>query len=62
MDKRPCRKDDPTYFFPCSCDKCSRAAAGAWMGYMDRVIGGDLSLDEANRLADSDPTITPRSR
>lgn len=39
-----------------------RAAAAAWHDYMDRVRSDEITLDEANRLADSDPVITPRSR
>lgn len=56
MSTRP-HTDDPRFI--CSCDDCSRTAVAAWRGYMDRVLNDELTLDEANRLADTDPTITP---
>ena len=56
--KRKCYKDDPRVPFLCSCDDCSRAAARSWTGYMDRVFAGDITLSEAQRLADTDPTIS----
>ena len=56
--ERRCHKDDPSVPFLCSCDDCSRAAARSWMGYMDRVMDGEISLDEAQRLADTDPEIS----
>ncbi len=37
-----------------------RSAAQAWRRYMDRVRQGAISLDEANRLTDTDPMIAPR--
>jgi len=46
---RPCRKDDPNYPWPCSCDDCSRAAAAGWHAQMDRVTGGDITLEEAQQ-------------
>ena len=36
-----------------------RDAANAWMAYMDRVRAGEISLEEANRLADADPATRP---
>lgn len=45
--RRTCRKDDPNWPWPCSCDGCSRAAAGAWRADMDRVLGGDITLEQA---------------
>jgi hypothetical protein len=47
--KRRCTKDT-IFTFLCSCDDCSRAAAGAWHGYMDRVLAGDITLNEAQRM------------
>lgn len=44
---RPCRKDDPNWMWPCSCDECARASAAAWMADMDRVRSGEITLDEA---------------
>lgn len=35
----------------CSCDDCSRRAAGAWIGLMGRVLDGDISLTEAQALS-----------
>lgn len=49
---RPCRKNDPNWPWPCSCDDCSRAAAASWTGDMDRVRSGEITLDEAQRQAD----------
>ena len=52
MSRRECRKDDPNWIFPCSCDCCASAAAAAWTGLMDRVFNEEISLDEAQRLMD----------
>jgi hypothetical protein len=47
-------------FINCSCDDCSRSAAAAWMGLMDLVYEGRLTLDQANGAADATPGITLR--
>ncbi len=54
--RRECTKDTE-FRWLCSCDDCSRTAAAGWRGLMDRVRAGDLELDEAQRLADTDPEI-----
>lgn len=38
--------------FLCSCDDCCRQAAGSWTGLMDRVMGGEITLAEANVVQD----------
>lgn len=49
MSARRCTKDTE-FRFLCSCDDCSRRAAGHWRGYMRRVSDGDITLNEANSL------------
>lgn len=39
-----------------------RAAADAWMRYMDRVHAGEITLAEANALADNDPVTRAAER
>lgn len=43
----PCRKDDRSWPFLCSCKTCCRQAAGAWNARMDRVLAGEITLFEA---------------
>jgi len=50
MSDRPCRKDDPNWDWPCSCDDCARQAAATWTGYMAEVLDGDITLEEAITL------------
>lgn len=38
--------------WPCSCDDCTRRAAGAWIGLMNRVRSDELSIEEANAIMD----------
>jgi len=55
MKRNPCTKDIE-FRFLCSCDDCSRLAAGRWNNYMDRVFEGSIDLYEAQRLYDTEPT------
>lgn len=52
--KRECRKDDRNWPWLCSCNDCSRAAAGAWSARMDLVFSGELDLQEARTLQEAE--------
>jgi len=54
--KRKCCTKDTVFTFLCSCDECSRSAAASWMTKMDRVMGGGITLDEAQRLQSTEDT------
>lgn len=53
---RLCRKDDPAWLWPCSCDDCARSAAAAWHATADRVLAGELTIYEANAQWDTPTT------
>ena len=56
MSARTCTKDTE-FRFLCNCEDCSRTAAAAWHRTMGRVFAGDITLAEANAIADADPLI-----
>ena len=52
MKRRHLTEAETRNQFFCSCDDCSRSAAHAWTGLMDRVLDGQISLNEANAIQD----------